>query len=168
MFLFFIDSWTKDVATCLTFNPAEEQCLVFKESSVEQFWQRYILGLDFSGLRVLGELGNVNIHLTTTVILLTVFLSLLQCLGPRVIIKIQGASLLLVCLMVSALMTRLLSLPGIMDTVKRILSPQWEALADPDCWQVIWRCYGYNRRKQILMDNFESCYRVTLRVLVEG
>ena len=126
-------TWQDPSPTC---PPLDQLAPNSVQLSTEEFWLTNVLGSDRSGVLVDGGLTSLHPPLALHLLVLLSLAAALLCLPTRSLARLQTFLLLAICLLLAALTTRLASLPQAWQVVARLLSPRWEALADPGCWQV--------------------------------
>jgi len=104
------------------------------QTSGEQFWEKYILGLG-PGLQELGDLNGWKYDLPLALALSWILVFLCLCKGVKSSGKVVYFTATFPYAVLIALLVRGVTLPGAVDGIWYLFVPKWEKLLDPLVWK---------------------------------
>jgi len=105
------------------------------QSSAEQFWEKFVLEINPTGLQTFGDLGTWNYYLPLALALswMVVFLCLMK--GVRSSGKVVYFTATFPYMVLIALLVRGVTLPGAVKGLKFLFVPTWSKLLEPLVWR---------------------------------
>ena len=104
------------------------------QSSAEQFWEKYILGIG-PGLTDFGDLNGFKYDLPLALALSWFIVFLCLCKGVKSSGKVVYFTATFPYAVLIALLVRSVTLDGAVEGIKFLFIPKWERLLDPLVWK---------------------------------
>jgi len=120
---------------CTLFDLAGQDCHPHTQPSHQQFWNNFVLQSDPRGLRVLGELGALNLQLILVAAAVWAVVGGLVVLFNKRILRLASVSVMLLLILTFVVVVRNMVQHNVLNSFKIIFSlTEKSGLLEAECW----------------------------------